>query len=282
MSAADSEESRWPDFATASIRTQSRRSTVAQRSSSAIEGFASARSASFGGGLGSGTGLRCLTSARLAADPICVAGYGASLDGTVRPDSRERDASFATLTRPPLRDPCCGEQVRPRLVWLAVAALATAAASSSSPGTRRAAARRRRRAAGRSRRTGDAPSEQPQAATRAAAHGPRDARRRSGGGPLLAGAAARRRASASVARVVRAYVDALDAHDGERACGLFVPGALAQVDFPRDRGTCARSLSASIGYRDPRGFPVYDRSRIGRIPSVTDRRPKAPGSSPPS
>ena len=35
MSAADSEESRWPDFATASIRTQSRRSTVAQRSSSA-------------------------------------------------------------------------------------------------------------------------------------------------------------------------------------------------------------------------------------------------------
>jgi hypothetical protein len=28
-------------------------------------------------------------------------------------------------------------------------------------------------------------------------------------------------------------------------------------------------LSASIGYRDPRGFPVYDRSRIARIASVT-------------
>lgn len=72
-----------------------------------------------------------------------------------------------------------------------------------------------------------------------------------------------------VARVVRAYLAALNAGDGERACGLFVPGALAEVDFPRHRGSCATSLSASIGYRDPRGFPVYDRSRIGRIPSVT-------------
>jgi hypothetical protein len=71
-----------------------------------------------------------------------------------------------------------------------------------------------------------------------------------------------------VARVVRAYLAALNARDGGRACALFVPGALAEVDFPRDRGSCAASLSASIGYRDPRGFPVYDRSRIGRIPSV--------------
>ena len=72
-----------------------------------------------------------------------------------------------------------------------------------------------------------------------------------------------------VARVVRAYTAALNARDGGRVCRLFVPGALAQVDFPRDRGSCDASLSASIGYRDPRGFPVYERSRIGRIPSVT-------------
>ncbi len=71
-----------------------------------------------------------------------------------------------------------------------------------------------------------------------------------------------------VARVVGAYVVALNGRDGAAACGLFVPGALAEVDFPRDRGTCAASLSASIGYRDPRGFPVYDRSRVGRVPSV--------------
>ena len=72
-----------------------------------------------------------------------------------------------------------------------------------------------------------------------------------------------------VTRVVGAYVAALNDRDGAAACGLFVPGALAEVDFPRDRGTCAASLSASIGYRDPRGFPVYDRSRVGRVPSVT-------------
>jgi hypothetical protein len=71
-----------------------------------------------------------------------------------------------------------------------------------------------------------------------------------------------------VARVIRAYVGALDARDGARACDLFVPGALSQVHLPRDRGTCARSLSASIGYRDPRGFPVFQSSRVARIPAV--------------
>ena len=83
--------------------------------------------------------------------------------------------------------------------------------------------------------------------------------------------AAQRRA----AGVVRAYVAALNEHDGARACALFVPGALASVDFPRDRGDCARSLSASVGYRDPRGFPVYDRSRVARIPRVAITGPDA-------
>jgi hypothetical protein len=71
-----------------------------------------------------------------------------------------------------------------------------------------------------------------------------------------------------VAGVVRAYVAALSARDGRRACGLFAPGATAEVDFPRDRPGCAESLSASIGYRDPRGFPVYEDSRVARIGSV--------------
>jgi hypothetical protein len=71
-----------------------------------------------------------------------------------------------------------------------------------------------------------------------------------------------------VAGVVRAYVDALDARDGRRACRLFAPGALSGVDLPRERGGCGKSLTASIGYRDPRGFPVYAGSRVARIPSV--------------
>src|SRR5436309_6199997 len=82
MSAAESEESRWPDLATASIRTQSIRSTVAQRSSSANEGCAATRSASFGGGLGSGTGFRCVTPARLAAEAIPQASVWVRWDGT--------------------------------------------------------------------------------------------------------------------------------------------------------------------------------------------------------
>jgi hypothetical protein len=76
-------------------------------------------------------------------------------------------------------------------------------------------------------------------------------------------------AQRAVARVVRDYLAALDARDGGRACALFVPGALSAVEFPRDRGGCASSLTASIGYRDPRGFPVYERSRIGRVASVS-------------
>ena len=58
MSAAESEESRCPDLATASIRTQSRRCTVAQRSSSAIVGSISPRASSFEGGCGIGNGAQ--------------------------------------------------------------------------------------------------------------------------------------------------------------------------------------------------------------------------------
>ncbi len=76
-------------------------------------------------------------------------------------------------------------------------------------------------------------------------------------------------AQRDVTAVVRNFVAALNAKDGERACALFASGALAGFDFPRERGDCATSLSASVGYRSPRGTPVYGRSRVPRIPSVT-------------
>jgi hypothetical protein len=72
-----------------------------------------------------------------------------------------------------------------------------------------------------------------------------------------------------VAAVVRRYVDALDARRGEAVCSLFVPGALDEVPLPREHGDCGASLTASIGYRDPRGFPVYAGSRVARIASVS-------------
>ena len=72
----------------------------------------------------------------------------------------------------------------------------------------------------------------------------------------------------NAASVVRAYVAALDRRDGARACRQFAPGALSSVDLPRRRAGCAGSLAASIGYRDPHGYPVYEGSRVARIASV--------------
>jgi hypothetical protein len=62
-------------------------------------------------------------------------------------------------------------------------------------------------------------------------------------------------------RTARDYVAALDARDGAHVCSLLTPGALAGVELPRDRGGCAESLDASIGYRDPRGLPVFESAR---------------------
>jgi hypothetical protein len=72
----------------------------------------------------------------------------------------------------------------------------------------------------------------------------------------------------SAARTVRSYVAALDRRDGERVCALLEPGALAGVELPRRRGSCAASLTASIGFRDPRGLPVWQGARISRIRSI--------------
>ena len=66
----------------------------------------------------------------------------------------------------------------------------------------------------------------------------------------------------SAARAVRAYVDALNAGDGQGVCDLLAPGALDAVDLPVSRGSCGASLSASIGYRDPRGLPVWEGTEI--------------------
>lgn len=62
------------------------------------------------------------------------------------------------------------------------------------------------------------------------------------------------------ASTVRAYVGAIDDRDGARVCALLAPGTIDQVDLPRPRGSCAESVDASLGYRDPRGLPVWSGS----------------------
>jgi hypothetical protein len=70
------------------------------------------------------------------------------------------------------------------------------------------------------------------------------------------------------ARAVRAYVEGLDARDGGAVCHLLFPGVIDGVDLPRRRGSCADSLRASIGYRDPRGLPVWDSARVRGLLTV--------------
>jgi hypothetical protein len=77
-----------------------------------------------------------------------------------------------------------------------------------------------------------------------------------------AGARARR----AVTRTVENYIDAIDARDGAAVCEL-VPTA-GDLDLPVDEGSCAASLSASIGYRDPHGYPVFESASIAGRPKV--------------
>lgn len=60
-----------------------------------------------------------------------------------------------------------------------------------------------------------------------------------------------------IREAVTAYVKALNAHDGKIVCRLFVPGALRRVDLPIHKGTCAASVTASIGYAAPGGQPRW-------------------------
>lgn len=75
-------------------------------------------------------------------------------------------------------------------------------------------------------------------------------------------------AERAAAATAREYVAALDARDGDRLCALLAPGAIYELDLPlRRRGEC-RSLTVSIGYRDPRGLPVWEGAKVARIGSV--------------
>lgn len=79
----------------------------------------------------------------------------------------------------------------------------------------------------------------------------------------------------AAAATMRAYVAALDAGNGERVCSLFAPGALDRFDFPRERRTCAASVEASLGYRDPRGLPVWRGSEVTEAISAEVDGPEA-------
>ena len=69
--------------------------------------------------------------------------------------------------------------------------------------------------------------------------------------------------------IVRRYVTALDRRDGATVCRLVATAALRRVALPRRRGSCAASVSASIGYRNPRGSPQWRGATIVGPPAVS-------------
>lgn len=61
------------------------------------------------------------------------------------------------------------------------------------------------------------------------------------------------------------YIDAIEARDGETLCSLLPPGFERELKPPVQRGECAATLEASIGYEDPRGFPVWTATTLNSV-----------------
>jgi Putative lumazine-binding len=98
---------------------------------------------------------------------------------------------------------------------------------------------------------------------------PLDGKDSARGGAAGGGAASGENAERQVVRAAREYLDGIDARDGKRVCAVLAPGAIQNLELPRERAGCETSLDASIGYRDPRGFPVFDRARVESVEDVT-------------
>jgi hypothetical protein len=65
----------------------------------------------------------------------------------------------------------------------------------------------------------------------------------------------------AAATAARGYVQALDRRAGTSVCRAFTPGTLKAVEFPRERGSCAETVEASLGFAG-RGLPEWDHSQM--------------------
>jgi hypothetical protein len=64
------------------------------------------------------------------------------------------------------------------------------------------------------------------------------------------------------------YVDAINRRDGAELCRLLDPSFTRELDLPVRSGSCARRLRRSIGYRDPRGTPVWKATVLSGVESA--------------
>lgn len=92
-----------------------------------------------------------------------------------------------------------------------------------------------------------------------------------GGDP--GGVAAADEANVETARRTYArYVAAINDRDGAELCKLLDPDFTDALELPVKGGDCARQLSRSIGYRDPRGTPVWEETFLSGTESALLRR----------
>lgn len=80
---------------------------------------------------------------------------------------------------------------------------------------------------------------------------------------------ARARAAADAETAYLAYVQAIDERDGEALCDLLPPSAERELRPPAEGGSCAERIGDSIGYEDPRGYPVFDRLVFNGVESLS-------------
>jgi hypothetical protein len=79
---------------------------------------------------------------------------------------------------------------------------------------------------------------------------------------------AERRAVAAAERAYRRYIAAVNDADGTELCALLDPSFQSELELPVPRGACAERLSASIGYADPSGAPVWKATKLSGIEST--------------
>ena len=83
-----------------------------------------------------------------------------------------------------------------------------------------------------------------------------------GGGESTGGGSETTGEDELVQQAASTYVAALSARDGAAVCNALVAGALDAVELPKTKGGCEESIAASIGFRDPRGVPVFESAEL--------------------
>jgi len=77
-----------------------------------------------------------------------------------------------------------------------------------------------------------------------------------------------RLAAKEAQRAYRDYIAAIDDRNGDRLCKLIAPGFERKLKPPIEEGDCGSRLSASIGFADERGFPVWEETILSGFESA--------------